>query len=425
MITDQFSLMNKKIKYKFILLAFIVCLTIFLLKSDFTNNLLINIISRHNDTINYPVQLKKYHKPVVEIDSKSITISGKNKPAGLFFNYTINPQKRYRIIIDGHTQYGNVKLRIRNDKHKLEYWLDQDGVNEFFYDDVNQVEFLFYSDKTFSYSLNSIIIEELPTGKTDNDLRKLLLTEIPGLKKALNNAPLDAARLIMNWVANVGDFATSNEINQITVPTVAKSSASEIYYDIFLPNKGGVYCGGYSIFLNKVLRIFNYKSFTIDFGDKQTMTHVVVIIPQKQSKGYKYYLFDPTFNITFRHRKTGKYVPFTEIINLYKNHKTNQLLVDSMSLNQRDWLYLKKDEKHCDRLKVISPDYLICSRPDYSIKHFLDYYASTFEKNDYKAGIEGYLQLLTTHFFAITHSTNKEINNDFIGKIKSFQIPYK
>jgi hypothetical protein len=319
MITDKLFLRNKEIACKFILLAFIVHLNLFLLNSNFANNLLINIQIRyrHNDTINYPVQFQKHHKPFVEIDSKSITISGKSQPSGLFFDYTINPQKRYRIRIDGHTQYGNVKLRIRNDKHELEYWLDQDGVNEFFYDDVNQLEFLFYSDKAFSYSLNSITIEELPTGKTDNDLRQLLLTEVPGLKKALNKEPLDAARLLMNWVANVGDFATSNEINQITVPTVAKSSASEIYYDIFLPNKGGVYCGGYSIFLNKVLRLFNYKSFTIDFGDKHIMTHVVVIIPQKQANGYKYYLFDPTFNITFRHRNTGKYVTFTEMINLY------------------------------------------------------------------------------------------------------------
>ncbi len=282
-------------------------------------------------------------------------------------------------------------------------------------------------NQSFAYELNSIEIEECSTCKTDEDLRQMLLTEIPELRESLQNDPLHAARLLLNWASNVGDFAGSSEIIKITDPGFSKKSVSQMYYDIFDTNNGGVYCGGMSVFFDKLLKLFDYDSFTINFGTKQNdLTHVTVIVSQKESDGWRYYIFDPTFNATFRSQTTNQYLTVSEMINFLKTNQTNQISVESLPLKQRDFLMIKESKQNCEVLKfeLEHRDWIVCARPNYSIYTYLNSWDNTFIKNGYSTGLTGFLELLTTRIFSAGSSLNPEASQQFISEMKSLGIAY-
>jgi len=378
----------------------------------------------------------KYHnKPFIQAKKDSLLIEGKGQPAGLFFTYKIDPNKRYRVKVTGYPQQGQTALRVRRDENEPDYYLAPDGSTDLVLFDVEEVEFLLYNEQAFAYELNSIQIEECPTCKTDEDLRQMLLTEIPALKESLQNDRLHAARLLLNWASNVGDFAISPEIREITNLGFSKKSASQIYYDIFDSNNGGVYCGGMSVFFDKLLKLFDYDSFTINFGHKQDdLTHVTVIVSQKQSDGWLYYIFDPTFNATFRSPSTKQHLTVSEMINFLKANQTNQIYVESLSLKQRDFLILREDrfkrntrnEKLCEvfKFKIKHRDWVSCSSPNYSIYVYFDRWNHIFLENGYSSGLTGFLELLTSRIFSVGSSLNPEASQQFISEIKSLGIPY-
>ena len=88
-----------------------------------------------------------------------------------------------------------------------------------------------------------VAVEELPA-ITDATLRKQLLGEIDSFEDALVTDRMLAARMLLNWASNAANFCGGGGLAQATIDFVLKTSAAEIYYDQFLPNKGAVYCSG-------------------------------------------------------------------------------------------------------------------------------------------------------------------------------------
>ena len=60
------------------------------------------------------------------------------------------------------------------------------------------------------------------------------------------------------------------------------ASAGEIYYQYYEPSRAGGYCSSVSVFFAKLLRLFDFDAFTIDFG-LSSGTHVTVILHENVS----------------------------------------------------------------------------------------------------------------------------------------------
>ncbi|NEQ64618.1 MAG: hypothetical protein F6K21_03760 [Symploca sp. SIO2D2] len=366
-----------------------------------------------------------YNTPSIQAKKESLLIEGKGQPAGLFLTYKLEPNKRYRVKVTGHSQQGQTTLRVRQDENKPDYSIAPDGSTDFVLFDVEEVEFLLYSDQAFAYHLNSLQIEECPTCKTDEDLRQMLLTEIPELRESLKNNRLHAARLLLHWSSNVSDFALSSEIDKMTGRQIASMSAADIYYNIFQANAGAVYCGGLATFYDKILKLFDYNSFVVNYGDlRNDLTHVTVIVASKQSNDWNYYVFDPTFNATFHHRYTGKYATVFDIIELTQQDRLSQLVVKNDSLSKRDYTVLKNENDKCEILKFELKDWLICEQPSFGIVDYLDSWEKQYIEQGYSGGVKGFMELLTARFFSVGSSLNPDASQQFISEIKSLEIPY-
>jgi hypothetical protein len=272
----------------------------------------------------------------------------------------------------------------------------------------------------------SVVTKE--ANRRDDLLRQTLLAEIPGLEEALSTDRLEAARLLLDWAANAGDFALSVEIARQTTPRVSGLSASELYYDVFLPNRGAVYCGGMATFFDKVLKLFGYNSFVVDFGDAAAgLTHVTVVVAQWEVSRWQYYLFDPTFNLTFQRRTSGAYAPVEELLPFRDQDRLREaFVVDQMLLDRRNFLAVRGHRADSSRVKVVQDagDILVCAIPGYSIQMFFYNWRSTFERGGYSPSTLGLVQLLNKQVFRVGPSLDARAALRFVAKLKARGIPY-
>jgi hypothetical protein len=253
----------------------------------------------------------------------------------------------------------------------------------------------------------------------------MILKEIPDLEEALDKNPLEAARLLLDWAANAGDYDLTSRLAEKTTEELVSMPVSQIYYDIFLANQGAVYCSGLAIFYDKLLKLFGYNSFTLNFGDlRDNLTHVTVIVPQKQANGWQYYLFDPTFNATFHHRDSGGYATVGEMIDLGRSDGADNLIVRSGPLDKREYIVAEQEERKCQVLKYRSNGWLICGRPNFGIESYFEDWKARFFAQGYPAGKAGFLKLLAARVFHIGSSSNSEASRQFIAELQKRGIPY-
>ena len=355
-------------------------------------------------------------------------IGGEETPVGLYLRYMLNRDKRYSVKITGKGLSGITTMRVRRNNGKPEYLRAPNGSTDMLVYDTKELELLFYSDNRFSYELSSIVIDSCPASmskcKCDDDLRNLILKEVPELDIWLVEDRFKAAVELLNWVANNIDLAISKEIHDMTMVNFSSKQASEIYYQIFLPDKGGVWCGGSAVFFNKVARLFDYDSFTINFGDtRDDLTHVACIIAFPYRESWRYYIFDPTFNFTFRLRSTKAYASVSDLINKIRSKKYSEIYLDEMGLNKREYIAIKKDMSKCKQLKYENEAYLVCSSNN-GIRPYFGRHRRQLIMNGYSAGLpEAYLQLFYNRIFSIGSSNKPEISQIFEQNMANSGIP--
>ena len=153
--------------------------------------------------------------------------------------------------------------------------------------DCSSVELLIYngSQAPGKFSFRALSIEDITgLGHANSDLKALILKETPGLAEALKNKQIWLAeKLVLRWAApritwDGGGYALAT----------SGYDAAQIYYDFFQPHTMGVYCGGSSDFLHKVLNLFGLPNFPMDFGThKPNLTHVTVIVPFKSARAMR------------------------------------------------------------------------------------------------------------------------------------------
>jgi len=328
-----------------------------------------------------------YKHPSVMVKNGKLQIVGNGRPSGLFLRFDLNPTKTYKMTISGTPKIGRTTFRLQYDNNPRIYTAAPDGSSEKIIQHNKEVEVLLYSDDAFSYTLASITIKECPLCKTNKDLKALTLKEIPELATALREDRKKAARLLLHWASNASDQALSHEIVSTYHPLVTQATASAAYYNIFSKDIGGVYCGGFSVFFDNVLKLFGYNSFTINFGDLLSdLTHVTVVIGDKSSGAWKYYIFDPTFNLTFRNKQL-QMLSLGEVLDLFGSKKSQSIFIDEQSLDRRDYLVLKRESSKCEVLKYEKNGTMVCARPSFNFRNFLKGWNGLMLKNGYVSNL--------------------------------------
>jgi hypothetical protein len=265
---------------------------------------------------------------------------------------------------------------------------------------------------------------ETASAASDARLRDLLLEAIPGLGDALANDRLEGARLLRDWAANATNYALSPQLSLATTALALKDSAADLYFNVFAPGAGGVYCAGYAFFYDKVLKLFDYNSFVVDFGDLQgALTHATVIVPLPSGDAWDYYVMDPTFNASFRDRGDGRPLTFFELMDFLHDGRAEDVAVENPAPNQRSWVSLDP----LDRTGFIPAGQVdgvyVYSRPGYGLQTFLDTYRDTFLAYGYSPGLQGLIQLMENRVFYVGTSLDPASATQFVSELVRRAIP--
>ncbi len=250
---------------------------------------------------------------------------------------------------------------------------------------VEHFEILFYSDTASRYLLRHLSVEPCNDCRTEVDLKDRILAEIPELEGA---EPLKSAELLLGWAARTADWALDRGT---VVPGFESMTVSEMVFDVFDRDRGGVYCGGQSSFYMKLLHLFGVDAFTVDFGIRgSSLTHVSVIVPWQGRN----YLFDPTFRITFVGDKD--YKALEDVLESQRSGRAEAIRLMELSVAGRSlmgkWDPSKWDPRgYCRDLEFLGSDDIRCIWGDAS---FFDFYLASWSKEIRSAGLPADASLL-------------------------------
>jgi hypothetical protein len=262
-------------------------------------------------------------------------------------------------------------------------------------------------------------------GISNVTLRRHVLEENPGMAEALAGDTLAALEMLRNWSANAANFAIAGDVEDDTEARIGSMTAAEMYYYEYLPNRGGSYCGGLGVFFDRVLKAFGIGSFTVNFGDLgDNLTHVSVIVPLQVEGQWKFYMFDPTFNITYHDASSGQLLDYFEIIDRLGAEQPESVVFLGSSLADRDWVSYRENSNPDLELRYVSNGIYVYGQPDYGFHTYLDEFAQQFADNGYLPGIAGWIQLMQARVFSVGTSLNPVAVDAFRAELTARGIPY-
>ena len=353
---------------------------------------------------------------------KIISSSYSNKPQGIGLTYELDPKKRYLVAITGQFYTIRPLLGIRISGTPDRIIPAPDGrifLNIF---NTQKVTLFLNIQPQIKYHLKSVQFLNCPQCIDQEELINLIRKNKPQLDNLLKRDTLLAAHSLLDWTANATPFALSPSFHDKT-KNFNRMAAEEIY-NLFRLNHAAVYCGGSSLFLNKIFALFGINSITVDFGDTSGfLTHTTVLVTKYFKNRWEYYIFDPTFNATFHNPETGHILTIQEILDLPPANIENKIKINQRLLHKREFLTLKKDAHLCPKIKKTKRDYLICSINNYTLQRYFDLNNTQFTKNGYSKNLSGFFQLFRNRIFTIGGFSKPNSKNALIKLFKDHKIP--
>ena len=377
-------------------------------------------------------RVEVFRKGELSLADEGIQIASPDTAGGLKVVLTLSSADVYRLVLAGENLEGRTTLRLRQDEGDYRYLPAPDGRRKWTVTDAEKLEVLLYSDAPSRYRLESLSMTPCPQCpiNSDRSLRDLIAAEVRQLAGDIEPGSFEEARALLDWVANRTDWSVNPAIVRETHPTISGSTAGEIYFDIFAPNKGAVWCGGSSVFLDKVLRLFGFDSFTINFGSLEGhLTHVTVIVALPNSSGDKeFYILDPTFNATFVDQASSQPLPVWELLERAETPGDfGTVAVSSRPVAKRDWLAIPglahtADQSICGDDAEEGDPYVICSRPNYSMDHYWSSFAESLDKLGFDRGPRGFFQMFRHHVFSVGRSADTGAREQFLRGLEERHI---
>lgn len=268
--------------------------------------------------------------------------------------------------------------------------------------------------------------ETLPACRNDNDL----VREV----KSTKDFPADAgmfemARYLLNWGANIADYDMGKTLQKRAGEIFPGATAAEIYYQYYVPNLAGGYCGSLALFQFKLFQAFGLDAFTVNFGIlNPDMTHVSVVV-REPSTG-RFFLMDPTFNGYYVDASTRSPLDIEALLTVARE----RIAFEDRPLSSRDFLALATEApeesgiggiRDCKKIASLDGrDVVLCRRDDTRITQF--WKGRTLEAAK-KSGITpdeyGFVDLMKRGFFSVGDGLTANARTDFIELLKKHGIP--
>jgi len=193
----------------------------------------------------------------------------------------------------------------------------------------------FYAEKNQSSSATLS-----PQEKLTQSLKDSVAATYP----QINDPSLSAwekVNLLRRWAYQQTDQAMTNDC-KFSSPNLRAKSVAEIFSD-FQQDKGGVYCGGASIFLMKLYEQYGFKAYALNMGKpsvSKSLTHVLVLVKIPHNGKDVLVVQDGLFNNSYAHLD-GSPLDYFELIQLLNNRQLNKIKVVQNHDGERDVLLCK------------------------------------------------------------------------------------
>jgi hypothetical protein len=251
--------------------------------------------------------------PSVLSDGAALVVSGSGTAQeGLYLRREVDPKSVYRLVIKGDAGSGPVVLRVGSGAEEPQWFpAPSRDPTEVTIANTSTIEVLLYSSGAFTYQLEDIHIRECPSCLTDAALKEQILSEIPDLRRLLQEDRLAAADRLLDWASRTVDLGAGPQRFEALSRNYPSFAASQIYQDVWLADIIGGSCSAAAVFYKKILEFFDFNAFTIDVGKAgTTITHVTTIFEHES----KFYLFDPTFNGVYQD-SSGRLLDLGAVLN--------------------------------------------------------------------------------------------------------------
>ena len=270
-------------------------------------------------------------------------------------------------------------------------------------------------------------LDPLPgtTGDMNAELQQLILNALPDLNTLLTTDPLTAARMIVGWTATAANWSFSDSIAQATTTQAASETPGEMYFTEFLPDKGAGYCQLQSMFTDGVLKLFGFDSFVYSFGDLQNnLTHATVVVPIWNVDQWRYFIIDPSFNMTFVNSTSGEQLDVFQMLDMLADGEGSQIGTVESSVDGRTYL----DDSPCDQPGIsqigISGSLSLYSWVGWGYDTYLAANAVALQQAGYsQSGAVTYVQLMANCTFSVGASLDDSARAQFIAELDSRGIP--
>lgn len=306
---------------------------------------------------------------------------------------------------------------MKRDNGRLDYGIAPDGKLGLVISGTTDVEILIYSNSPFSYR-TKLAISECPSCMTDAQLRDVVRREIPGIEDRLKSELLPAIDELLHWASSVVDAGGDIPEFANLVQATSLMPASQLYSELWLQDEGGAKCGAFSVFFQKLLALFDVPAFTVDMGQTGAFTHVTALVPIASDGKTKFYLFDPTFDGTYRSRRDGAYVDLESVLNgsVAAVFAARPIPRTVMYPNEEDKAFKALDETaNCD----VSADelYKRCKDVRYDINFVLADWSETLRQLSIPPDADLILALLHKQVLFVSDTAGNGPRQEFLAMI--------
>lgn len=282
-------------------------------------------------------ELSTYNQPQLRWNTDGLSIQGSGVPAGVYFHRRMARDESYRLKVKGSNALARASIRLRKNGGEPTWLGAPDGEKILFLSSMDEIEILIYADTAFEFRLDNLSLERVPDVPRDEALKATILLDRPALAGLLESGQtLPALEELVTWTANTVAHGQDQNFSAINTESLSQMSAAEGHAEIWSKNTGGAFCGAFALYFSKILNIFEIDAFTIDIGfTENSVTHVTTIVPIFQDGRYRFFLFDPTFSLTYRHKSTNDYLDIASVIDMSNAGSDSFHLVNSVPIARR------------------------------------------------------------------------------------------
>ena len=261
--------------------------------------------------------VQPYQKPRLKLHQGTLQIRGGTSSAGLELVFEPSPEGARKFELVGR-QLGpqSVNGRLTIDGGTPAYFQMPDGLYSLNLAAGARVELLIYADQPFAYQIDKASLTGCPQCATEAQMVSRIKREIPALVlppgAQSSTEGLAAAEQLMHWVSP--KLVIENE--QTLHARIGSTPLEQILSESFEGKQNGVSCGGFAVFMARLLNRFGYEAFVMDFGSQDMLTHVTTVVAIGPPGAKRFYVFDPTFNARLVKTRDGTPVHLAQALSL-------------------------------------------------------------------------------------------------------------